>query len=171
MFVRRIFYHWQFIAVLVLPAWLLVGASLFRSSGWAVLGSFFGGILLGFGLLVVALITYARSEVRAERAVSWADVAVLTLWHAVIISLGFTEGSTGLPVLVVIAGLAVFWFGVWELYDSTRRRLRSLLVVIDETARTGTAHLPGADGHPPVPGFNATPDPSIIVVREKPNEP
>jgi len=170
-FVRRVFYYWQFIAVLVLPAWLLIGASLFRSSGWAVLGSFFGGILLGLGLLIVAMLMYARSEVRAERALSWADVGVLTLWHAVIISLGFTAGVTGLPILVIIAGLAVFWFGVWELYDSTRRRVRAMLVVIDETARTGTPPVQGPDRHPPAPGSDAAADPPIIVVREKPVEP
>ena len=170
MFVRRVFYYWQFIAVLVLPAWLLVGASLFRSSGWAVLGSFFGGILLGLGMLIVALVVYARSEVRAERAVSWADVGAISLWHALIISLGFTAGATALPVLVVVAGLAMFWFVVWELYDSTRRRVRAMLVLIDETARGGTPPVLGAERHPTV-GFDVPEDPTVIVVREKPAEP
>jgi hypothetical protein len=170
--VRRVFYYWQFIAVLALPAWLLLGASIFRSSGWAVLGSLFGGILLGLGLLLVALLVYARTEVRAQRAVSWWDVGVLTLWHALIVATGFSTGSSGLPILVVLAGLAVFWFVLWELFTSARRHVQDMMVVLDETARGVNRSGDPATQHPSpaAPGFDATADPSIIVVREKPSD-
>lgn len=178
MFVRRLFYYWQFIAVVVLPAWLLVGASVFGVSGWMVLGSFFGGVLLGIGLLVVALLIYARKDVRAARAVSWADVGVLTLWHALIVALGFTASSSGLPVLVVVVGLAAFWFVIWEFYSAARARMREMLVVIEETARFGTVPAGGvqgspqgsAPGAPKPPRFDSTADPAVIVIHEKPAE-
>ncbi|MCI4657309.1 MFS transporter [Cryobacterium zhongshanensis] len=170
MFVRRVFYRWQFLAVLVLPAWLLVGASLFKSSGWAVLGSFFGGIVLGLGLLAVALLFFARTEVRMERAVSWRDVGVLTLWHALIVASGFTVGASWLPLLVVLVGLAAFWFAIWELYASARSRMQAMIVLIDETARGGAPTEPAAGEHPSPIGFEPTPDPSVIVVREKPKD-
>ena len=171
-FVRRLFYYWQFIAVGVLPAWLLVGASVFGASGWMVLGSFFGGVLLGIGLLVVALLVYARKDVRALRAVSWADVGMLTLWHALIVGLGFTASSAGLPVLVVIVGLAAFWLVSWEFYSAARARVREMLVVIEETARFGTVPAGGvqgsATGSPKPARFDSTADPAVIVIHEKP---
>ena len=167
MFVRRVFYYWQFIAVVVLPAWLMVGASMFGASGWMVLGSFFGGVILGIGLLLVALLIYARKEVRTRRAVSWADVGVLTLWHAMIVAVGFSTASSGLPVLVVAVGLAAFWFVIWEFYNAARARMREMLVVIDETARFGSAQAAGGQGAPRPPRFDSTIDPSVIVIREK----
>ncbi|TFC18986.1 MFS transporter [Cryobacterium algoritolerans] len=167
MFVRRLFYYWQFIAVLVLPAWLLVGASVFGASGWMVVGSFFGGVLLGIGLLLVALLIYARKDVRTRRAVSWADVGALTLWHALIVALGFTARSGGLPVLIVVVGLAAFWFVIWEFYSAARARMREMFVVIDETARFGSA---AAGGAAKAPRFDSTADPAVIVIHEKPAE-
>ncbi|TFD74375.1 MFS transporter [Cryobacterium fucosi] len=174
MFVRRFFYYWQFIAVVVLPAWLMVGASVFGASGWMVLGSFFGGVILGIGLLLVALLIYARKDVRALRAVSWADVGVLALWHALVVALGFTASSAGLPLLVVAAGLAAFWFVIWEFYSAARARMREMLVVIDETARFGSMPAGGAQGSAPgspkPPRFDSTADPAVIVIHEKPTE-
>jgi hypothetical protein len=166
-FVRRVFYYWQFIAVVVLPAWLLVGASVFGASGWMVLGSFFGGVLLGIGLLAVALLIYARKEVRTRKAVSWADVGVLTLWHAMISAVGFSTASSGLPVLVVVVGLAAFWFVSWEFYNAARARMREMLVVIDETARFGSAPAAGVQGVGRTPRFESTVDPAVIVIHEK----
>ena len=169
MFVRRLFYYWQFIAAIVLPAWLMVSASLFGASGWMVLGSFFGGVLFGIGLLAVALLIYARKEVRTRRAVSWADVGVLALWHSLIVAVGFTA-SSGLSVLAVIVGIAAFWFVIWEFYSEARARMREMLAVIDETARFGSMQGGPAQGIPKTPRFDSTADPAVIVIHEKPTE-
>lgn len=168
MFVRRVFYYWQFTAVLVLPAWLLVGASVYGSGGWDVVGSFFTGLVVGVGLLAVSLIFFARTEVRSTRRVSWADVGILTLWHTLIVAMGFTYGvASGLAALVILVGLGAFWFAIWELVDAARRSMRAMMLLVDETARgpgfppTMPPTLPKTDG------FNPTADPAVIIVREQ----
>ena len=172
MFVRRFFYYWQFIAVLVLPAWLLVGASVYGSGGWDVVGSFFSGLVVGVGLLAVSLIFFARTEVRSTRMVSWADVGILTLWHALIVGMGFTYGvAPGLAALVIVVGIGAFWFAIWELIAAARRSMRAMMLLVEETAR-GPAFLPTVPPTlPPTDGFIPAPDPSVIIVREHPLRP
>ena len=179
MILRRVFYYWQFVAVGVLPLWLMVAASIFGTSAWQVLGAAFGAIAIGFGLLVVALLILARKEVRLDKAVSWADVGVLTLWHLLIVLMGaFSETAPWLSVLVVLVGIGAFWFAAWELYDAARKRVREALAYIDETARFGTVPA-GTSPFPtvsnPATARSDTPspasaDPSVIIIQEKPGE-
>jgi hypothetical protein len=176
---RRVFYYWQFVAVGALPLWLMVAASIFGTSAWQVLGASFGAIAIGFGLLVVSLLFLARKEVRLAKALSWADVGVLTLWHALIVLMGlFSDSAPWLSVLVVLVGIGAFWFAVWELYDAARKRVREALAYIDETARFGTVPAGGS----PLPTManpaaaraestgRAPADPSVIIIQEKPGE-
>jgi hypothetical protein len=170
-FVRKLFFYWQFIAVAVLPAWLLVGASVF-GGGWDVVGSFFGGLVLGVGLLAVSVVLYARKDVRSTRALSWPDVGVLTLWHLLIVFMGFLSAAApGLAALVVLVGLGAFWFAIWELFTAARRSMQAMLLVVEETAR-GTSFP--SDLPPtirPSDRFGQTPDPTVIIVPEKPTQP
>ncbi len=187
MIIRRAFYHWQFIAVLALPLWLLVGSAIFGSGAWAVLGIFFGAVLIGLGMFLVALVMYARKEVRATRAVSFADVGVLALWHALIIAIPFSTDASGwLSVLVIVGGLGVFWFALWELYDAARRRMRAIVDLVEQTARgqsssggpryplprqTLPGQTPGGQS-PPVrprsaPSFGRTGAAETIIIEEK----
>lgn len=169
MFVRRVFYYWQFIAVLVLPAWLLVGASVYGSGGWDVVGSFFTGLVVGVGLLAVSLIFFARGEVRSTRAVSWADVGILTLWHGLIVAMGFTYGvAPGLAALVILVGLGAFWFAIWELVDAARRSMRAMMLLVEETARGPAFPSDVPPTLPPTDGFIPTLDPTVIIVPEHP---
>ncbi|TFB68133.1 MFS transporter [Cryobacterium glaciale] len=179
MIIRRAFYHWQFIAAGALPLWLLVGSSIFGSGAWAVLGIFFGAVLIGLGMLLVALVIFARKEVRETRAVSYADVGVLALWHALIIAIPFSTDAAGwLSVLVILGGLAVFWFAVWELFDSAKRRMRAMVDLVEQTARGQTMPGPAGPGHPlpdtsrpnqtrPAATFGRTGTPEVIVIEEK----
>ncbi|MGY4857193.1 MFS transporter [Cryobacterium sp. AP23] len=179
MILRRVFYYWQFVAVGALPLWLMVAASIFGTSAWQVLGASFGAIAIGFGLLVVSLLFLARKEVRLAKAVSWADVGVLTLWHALIVLMGvYSDSAPWLSVLVVLVGIGAFWFAVWELYDAARKRVREALAYIDETARFGTVPAGGSPfptmANPSAarsenPG-GAPADPSVIIIQEKPGE-
>jgi len=179
---RRVFYYWQFVAVGALPLWLMVAASVFGSTAWQVLGATFGAVTIGFGLLVVSLLFFARKEVRVDKAVSWADVGVLTLWHALIVLMGvYSVTAPWLSVLVVLVGLGAFWFALWELFDAARKRVREAMVYIDETARFGTV----PSGPSPFPTMTDRPsgrpdsarqdpahptpaDPSVIIIQEKP---
>jgi len=180
---RRVFYYWQFVAVGALPLWLMVAASIFGSTAWQVLGATFGAVAIGFGLLVVSLLILARKEVRAAKAVSWADVGVLTLWHVLIVLMGvYSVTAPWLSVLVVLVGLGAFWFVLWELFDAARTRVREALVYIDETARFGTVPT-GQSPFPPMTDRSAAPpdgagrntahppaDPSVIIIQEKPTD-
>ena len=183
MILRRVFYYWQFVAVGALPLWLMVAASIFGSTAWQVLGATFGAVAIGFGLLVVSLLILARKEVRAAKAVSWADVGVLTLWHVLIVLMGvYSVTAPWLSVLVVLVGLGAFWFVLWELFDAARTRVREALVYIDETARFGTVPT-GQSPFPPMTDHSAgrpdgadrntahpPADPSVIIIQEKPTD-
>lgn len=177
--VRKAFYYWQFAAVVVLPIWLMVAASIFKTTAWQVLGATFGAVMIGFGLLVVGLLFIARKEVRLEKAVSAADVGVLTGWHLLIVLMGvYSVSAPWLSALVVLVGLAAFWFAVWELFDAARTRVREAMVYLDETARFGTVPAgpspfprmtsPSAN-HAEAPDA-APADPSVIIIREKPTD-
>ncbi|PXA67899.1 hypothetical protein [Cryobacterium arcticum] len=179
MILRKAFYYWQFAAVVVLPIWLMVAASIFKTTAWQVLGATFGALAIGFGLLVVSLLFIARKEVRLEKAVSWADVGVLTVWHALIVLMGiYSVTAPWISVLVVLVGLAAFWFAVWELFDAARKRVREAMVYLDETARFGTVPA-GPSPFPTMTNPSATRserptaasvDPSVIIIQEKPSE-
>ncbi|TFD11806.1 hypothetical protein E3T35_08435 [Cryobacterium sp. TMT1-2-2] len=178
MIIRRAFYHWQFIAAGALPLWLLVGSAIFGSGAWAVLGIFFGAVLIGLGLLLVALVIYARKEVRETRAVSYADVGVLALWHLLIIAIPFSTDAAGwLSVLVIIGGLAVFWFAVWELFAAARRRMRAMVDLVEQQARGQSAQGRSAPAGPqhPLPGrgapFGRPGTPETIIIEEKRDRP
>jgi hypothetical protein len=176
---RRIFYSWQFIAVVVLPVWLLVGATLFGDSGWAVVGTFFAALGIGFALLVVSLLIFARAEVRSAKAVSWADAGVLSLWHGLIVAAGVAAGAAPeLTFLVLLVGLAAFWFTLWELLTSARRRMQAMINLVDATAQSysgplDAGHLISERSTPsraqPGPAGPRAPTgtPPVIVIQEK----
>jgi len=167
-FIRRTLFRWQFPAVIVLPLWLMIGSSIFGSGGWAVLGIFFGAVLLGLGLLAVSGLIFARREVREQRAVSWPDVGVLGLWHLLIIALGFSEDPSGwLSVLVVVVGIGAFWYAVWALFDAARKRVRAMIVLLEETA---AGNGPGGPTMPTMPTFGRAVDAETIVIKEKPTD-
>lgn len=171
MALRKLFFYWQFIAAVALPLWLVIGWPIFGAGGWQVLGVFVGAVVLGIALLVVALLVYARKDVRDTRMVSWPDVGVLALWHVLIIGLGFyAAASPWLTVLVIAVGIGAFWFTIWELFDAARRRMRATLDQFDVAARPVTVQFDDLRETTQQPGFTRTPDPNVIVVQEKPNE-
>jgi hypothetical protein len=172
--IRRAFFYWQFAAVIVLPAWLVIGWPIFGAGGWKVLGVFFGAVLLGFWLLAVAALYFARRTVRTERALSWPDVGALAIWHALIIAIGFyAESAPMLSVLAILAGIGATWLGVWELYLAARRRVSAAMDEIDQAARIAYGRpAAGVDpgtgtSDPRIPG-SRKPHPKVIVVDEKP---
>lgn len=168
MIIRRVFFYWQFIAVGVLPAWRLIGASIFDSGGWSLIGAMFGAVALAIGMFVVASLIHVRKDVRLQKAVSWADVGVLSLWHALIVLAGFAVSpGPWLPLLLVIVGLAAFWFAVWELVQAARRRVREVIDLIEEGANPPSGPRPSVtdDGTRRPSG-----DPSVIVIKESPTE-
>lgn len=166
MLIRRAFYRWQFIAAIVLPVWLLIGYAIFGSSGWGVIGLMFATPIAFISLGVVALLIAARPDVRRDKAVDWADVAVLGVWHLLIIAAG-VYGPTGitLAILAMIGAIAAFWYAVWRLLSDGARRVRATMEEYERIATSGGA--PGAG----IPGETGARRPAdggeVIVIREE----
>jgi hypothetical protein len=159
MWIRRLFFAWLIPAAIVLPLWLFIGWGVFDAGGWAFLWVLFIAIPSVFvGQLALALLVRARPMARAERAVSWADVAGFGVWHLLTITLGFYGQAWWAPVFVltVLAGIALFWLEVTQLWREARPR-----TLIRRTAG-GAAYLP------PERHAAAAPAPEVFVVTEKP---
>jgi len=147
--IRRAFFYWQFPAAVILPAWILVGWGVFAATGWQIIGLIVGVMMLTLGMLATAGLIFARKDVRAERAVSWLDVALLTVLHGLIIAVGFFTPATALlSTLVVVALIALFWSGVVQLIVETRRRVRAVVADFEAQAArvTGAPRPPRIDG-------------------------
>ncbi|MFG6401658.1 MFS transporter permease [Microbacterium sp. P04] len=123
MWLRRLFFRWQFPAAVVLPLWLLVGWGVFQEGGWAFLWVLFIAIPSVFlGEIALTLLVRARGTVRVERAVSWWDVAGFTAWHVLIIATGFYNPVWFAPTLLAATavGLGLFGLSLTQLWRETR---------------------------------------------------
>lgn len=142
MWLRRAYYGWLIPAAFLLPLWLLVGWGVFDAGGWAFLWVMFIAIpAVLLGQLGLTLLVRARTTTRGRRAVSWWDVAGFTLWHALIVALGFFVESWWAPVFVlsVCVGLALFWLEIWQLWRqaTTSRMLLSAVTGVESIAPRG----------------------------------
>ncbi|MCD2442436.1 hypothetical protein LQ757_09135 [Agromyces sp. SYSU K20354] len=168
MLLRRLFYRWQFIAIIALPVWLLVGWAVFGSGGWGTLGLAIVVPVAFIALGIVALLVNARPTVRAERAVSWIDVGVLGAWHASIIATGFYgSGGAWFAVFAVIGAIAAFWFSLWQLISDGAQRMKASMAEFERLA----AQQQGAPGGPAGAGGSSTgggpdDDGEVIIVHE-----
>lgn len=133
--IRRAFHYAQFVAALALPAWLLVGWSIFGGGGLQLIGLLIVCPILAIAMLAVSAIISVRKEVRATRALSWLDAGILALWYLAIALAGTFGPATGLlEFAVVLIGLGAFWLVVWELIAETRKRISSVLAEFESQA-------------------------------------
>ncbi|MFD5866823.1 hypothetical protein ACFWGP_17855 [Agromyces sp. NPDC127015] len=173
MLIRRLFYRWQFIAIVALPVWLLVGWAIFGSGGWGTLGLVVVVPIAFLTLGVVALLVNARPTVRRERAVSWTDVGVLGAWHAAIIGTGFYLASSGVfGLLAVVGAIAAFWVVLWELVRDGARRMNASMAEFERLAAEQRGGAPAGDASARRPPFPSTgsgrgdDDGDVIIVHE-----
>lgn len=120
---RQAFHRWLIPAAFVLPLWLLVGWGVFDAGGWAFLWVLFIAIPSVFiAQLILTLLVRSRASVRADRAVSWADVAGFTVWHALTITVGFyPEQWFGLALTgAIVAAIGLFWLSLTQLWREAR---------------------------------------------------
>jgi hypothetical protein len=165
MWVRRAFYRWMLPAAFLLPLWLLVGWGVFRAGGWAFLWVIFLAIPAVFiGQLALGLLVKARGTVRAQRAVSWWDVAGFGVWHALTIACGFFNPAWFWAAFfgAVAVGVGLFWLVMWELVGEARPGT----VILRTTGADATAYLP-----PPVQPPRSTVAQNVIVISEQPPAP
>ncbi|MFB8386684.1 MFS transporter permease [Microbacterium sp. NPDC055910] len=123
MWLRRAFFGWLIPAAFVLPLWLLIGWGVFNAGAWAFLWVLFLAIPGVFvWQLVLTLLIRARGTVRAHRAVTWPDVAGLTVWHLLVIALGFFDPNWWALTLVaaIVVGLGLFWFELSQLWSQAK---------------------------------------------------
>lgn len=164
MLLRRAFYLWLVPAAFVLPLWLLVGWFVFDASGWALVWVLILGIPAVFiGQLTTSLLVRARGTVRSSGAVSWWDVLVFGIWHALTIAAGFyPRGFFALLVVAATVALgAVFWVTLRQLFGEARPG------AFVQRAANGTLYVPTADAD----DVRRSPaSPSVIVIDESPQE-
>lgn len=91
-------------------------------SGWELLFLLLAAPALSLALIVVMGLTIARKSVRRSRLVSWVDIAVLTVWYAVVIAAGLFSNPL-VAVGMIVFTLAAFWSAVWQLIVDTRHRI------------------------------------------------
>jgi hypothetical protein len=149
----------MFPAAFVLPVWLLVGWIVFGAGAWALLFLFVAIPAVAIAQIVLTLLVRARASVRAERAVSWWDVAGFGVWHALVFATGcFVAGWFGATVFVAVAvAVALFWLTLWQLLREVRERARVVLRAAD-----GTGYLPPERPRPEQPA-NA----EVFVITEQ----
>jgi hypothetical protein len=159
MTLRRAFYSVLFPAAVVLPAWLLVGSTIFGGGGWETLGVMLGSIVLFLVMGAISGVIYARASVRQSKAVSWLDAAIQTALYASVIALGFnTAASTALLVALIIIAIAGFWVSAWQLFTETRRRVRDVFAAYENPQ----TQAPGFAGPSPLGARN---DGEYIVIE------
>ncbi|NYD66562.1 hypothetical protein [Agromyces atrinae] len=165
MIIRRGFYTWQFIATVVLPIWLFVGWGVFSNGGWGILGLFIAAPIAFLSLGAIALLVAARPTARAQRAVSWIDVAVIGAWHLTIIGIGFFGSTATLfTVLAVLLAVVAFWTTLWQLFADGARRMQQTMAEFERQAAADQAPA-GAGPMPERPGPVVSDD-EVIIVRE-----
>ncbi|WP_309064430.1 MFS transporter permease [Microbacterium sp.] len=123
MLLRRALFRWLLPAAVVLPLWMIVGWAFFGQSGAGLLWVLLMAVpSLFVGQLVLTLLTRSRPSVRAERALSWWDVAGFAAWHGLTIAVGcFIDGAFGwLLTLAILVGLGLFWLQLWQLWSEAK---------------------------------------------------
>ena len=144
-------------AAFVLPLWLFVGWIAAGANGWAFLWMLFAVTGVFLWQLLLSLLVRARGTVRAHRAVSWWDVLGFSVWHLLIVALGFFNQAWWVPVMVaaVLVGIGMFWLELWQLWREAKPS-RVVLHTVD-----GVAYIP------PAPESAQAAMHDVIIVSEK----
>lgn len=151
--VRRLFFRWLLPASLVLPAWMLVGWAIFGRNGWGLLWVLLMAIPGVFiAQLVLTLLTRSRPSVRAERAVSWLDVAGFGVWHVLTILVGcFIDGAfPWLLTAAIVTAVVLLWMQLWQLWNEARGAGARLRETITWSTLAPSQHSDRAAGEPDV---------------------
>lgn len=152
MWYRRALHRGQFVAAIVLPAWVLISRGIIDDGvGLQLLVYLIACPILFVAMAAVGGIISARPTVREQRAVSVLDASLLSLWYAAIFSYGLWASSL-LAVAIVLLGLALFWLSVVALFRDTRARLQSMMAGYEEANRAGSG-----------PSYNNEPRRIIVI--------
>ncbi|CAD5139033.1 MULTISPECIES: MFS transporter permease [Microbacterium] len=162
MWIRQAFFRWLLPSAFLLPLWLLIGWAVFQG-GWSILWVLLIAMPSVFvGQLLLTLLTRSRPSVRAERALSWWDVAGFGLWHALTIAVGFfIDGAFGwLLAAAIVVGIGLVWLQLWQLWNEARGSGARIRETISWSTMT-----------PPRAETTQTSVHEVIVVRETDDRP
>ncbi|CAQ00880.1 hypothetical protein ACR8AL_07150 [Clavibacter sepedonicus] len=144
---RRALYRWQFAAVVVLPAWLLVGWAAAGSGGWELLLVMLAVGALGIALLAALGLVLARRSVRTARAVSPADALAMGVVTLAVIGTGtYSVVSTWCAVIAALAVVALVALAIRQLLVETRARMQEVIAVIERDAQPRPPEWKAAEG-------------------------
>lgn len=162
MWIRQAFFRWLLPSAFLLPLWLLIGWAVFQG-GWSILWVLLIAMPSVFvGQLLLTLLTRSRPSVRAERALSWWDVAGFGLWHALTIAVGFFIGGAfgWLLAAAIVVGIGLVWLQLWQLWNEARGSGARIRETISWSTMT-----------PPRAETTQTSVHEVIVVRETDDRP
>jgi hypothetical protein len=138
MWYRRALHRGQFIAAIVLPAWVLISRGIIDDGvGWQLLVYLIACPILFVAMVAVGGVISARPTVREQRAVSPLDAALLSAWYVAILSYGLWATSI-LAVAIVVVGIALFWLAVVSLFRDTRARLQVMMAGFEDANRAAS---------------------------------
>jgi hypothetical protein len=138
MWYRRALHRGQFIAAIVLPAWVLISRGIIDDGvGWQLLVYLIACPILFVAMVAVGGVISARPTVREQRAVSPLDAALLSAWYVAFLSYGLWATSI-LAVAIVVVGIALFWLAVVSLFRDTRARLQVMMAGFEDANRAGS---------------------------------
>ncbi|MDA3804440.1 hypothetical protein [Clavibacter sp. CT19] len=144
---RRALHRWQPLAVVVLPAWLLVGWAAFGSGGWELLLVIIAAGALGVALVAGLGLVRARRSVRESRALSALDAVALGVTTVAVIGTGtYSLVSTWCAVLAVLSVVALLVLAVRQLLVETRQRMQDVLSTIERDAQPRPPEWKAAEG-------------------------
>ena len=124
--IRRAFFVWQFVAVAVLPVWVLLGYAIWGAGVAGLLGVALLAPLILVVELGLALLFSARADVRRQRALDWPAVGVLAAFQLAVLGFGFFGPATSwFGVLAVASAIGGFWLAGRLLVMDVQRRVRA----------------------------------------------
>jgi hypothetical protein len=139
MVIRRAVLIVQGPLAVLLPIWVFISRGIVADGiGLQSVVYLFACPLMFVILAAVTGLTWMRKLVRLDRAVSWADAALLIALWATLIAYGFFAEAP-LAALAVVLLLLAFWYFVFELVTETRARLKSFSMRLESSRKPGDA--------------------------------
>lgn len=158
MALRAGFYRWLIPGAFVLPLWLFIGWIVFGSNPLSLLWVLVSAPIVLVAQLILTLLVRARGTARAERAVSWTDLALIGGWNVLVVALGVFSNPWwwALFAVTVVVGIGALWSVFVQLWRETRPA--GIVLRTPE----GMGYVPA-----PAPRSRGPQDAEVIVIHEK----
>ncbi len=100
-------------AAIIMPAWLLIGWTIFGHGVWGFIGLLIIAVIATVGLLIIAGLMYFRPSNRSRNGLDATETGLAAAIAIGLIWLGLWNASSGIGAAIAIVGfLAAFWYEV-----------------------------------------------------------